>query len=103
MKVKLNDRLPQIRKREGQRARPVEAQTTKSAARRRGRKALGTAWTRRSKTTAESKFGLARRNAGLLESRADPFCGGPTLRSNGKCSNENAKMDNHLMEYDLIG
>ena len=28
---------------------------------------------------------------------------GPTLRSNGKCSNENAIMDNDLMEYDLIG
>ena len=29
--------------------------------------------------------------------------GGPTLRANGKCSNENAIRDNDLMEYDLIG
>ena len=29
--------------------------------------------------------------------------GGPTLRSNGKCSNENAIMDNDLLECDLIG
>ena len=28
---------------------------------------------------------------------------GPTLRSNGKCSNENAIMDNDLMKYDLFG
>ena len=28
---------------------------------------------------------------------------GGTLRSNGKCSNKNAIMDNDLMEYDLIG
>ena len=28
---------------------------------------------------------------------------GPTLGSNGKCSNENAKMDNDLMEYGLFG
>ena len=27
---------------------------------------------------------------------------GPTLRSNGKCSNENAIMDNDLKEYDII-
>ena len=27
--------------------------------------------------------------------------GGGTLRSNGKCSNENAITDNDLMEYDL--
>ena len=31
------------------------------------------------------------------------LCGGPTLGSNGKCSNENAIMDNDLMEYDLFG
>ena len=31
------------------------------------------------------------------------IAGGGTLRSNGKCSNENAIMDIDLLEYDLIG
>ena len=31
------------------------------------------------------------------------LCRGPTLRSNGKCSNGNAIMDYDLVEYDLIG